>query len=31
MIPPTMSYTVAALDSEAEVSVHSIRPDVALP
>src|SRR6185369_10714532 len=26
MIPPAMSYAVAALNGEAEVSVHSIRP-----
>ena len=31
MVPPAMSYAVAALDGEAEVSVHSIRPEVALP
>jgi hypothetical protein len=31
MIPPAMSYAVAALNGEAEVSVHSIRPEVALP
>jgi hypothetical protein len=30
MIPPEMSYEVAALESEVEVSVHAIRPDVAL-
>jgi hypothetical protein len=31
MIPPAMSYAVVALNGEAEVSVHSIRPEVALP
>ncbi len=31
MVPPAMSYTVAVLNGEAEVSVHSIRPEVALP
>lgn len=30
MIPPAMSYQVAALGTEAEVSLHSIRPDIAL-
>lgn len=30
MIPPAMSYQVAALDADIEVSVHSIRPEVAL-
>jgi hypothetical protein len=31
MIPPAMSYALASLNGEAEVSVHSIRPEVALP
>lgn len=30
MIPPGMSYEIAALGSEVEVSLHSIRPEVAL-
>jgi len=30
MIPPGMSYEVAALDQEVEISIHSIRPNVAL-
>jgi hypothetical protein len=31
MIPPAMSYQVAALETEVEISLHSIRPEVALP
>ena len=30
MIPPGMSYEIAALGSEVEVSLHSIRPETAL-
>ncbi|HZF08137.1 MAG TPA: hypothetical protein VFE33_05030 [Thermoanaerobaculia bacterium] len=30
MIPPGMRYTLAALGAEVEVSLHAIRPDVAL-
>jgi hypothetical protein len=30
MIPPGMSYEIAALGTEVEVSLHSIRPEVAL-
>jgi len=30
MIPPGMSYEIAALDTDAEISVHSIHPEVAL-
>jgi hypothetical protein len=30
LIPPAMSYQIAALGTEAEVSLHSIRPDIAL-
>ncbi|HEX4964806.1 MAG TPA: hypothetical protein VF173_28595 [Thermoanaerobaculia bacterium] len=31
LIPPAMSYQVAALETEVEVSLHSIHPEVALP
>jgi hypothetical protein len=30
MIPPGMSYEIAALGTEVEISLHSIRPEVAL-
>jgi hypothetical protein len=30
MIPPGMSYEIAALGAEVEISLHSIRPEVAL-
>jgi len=30
MIPPGMSYEVAALETEVEVSLHAIRPEIAL-
>ncbi len=30
LIPPGMSYEIAALETEVEISLHSIRPEVAL-
>jgi hypothetical protein len=30
MVPPAMTYEIAALDREVEISVHAIRPGVAL-